>query len=34
MIGIIVSAFAFIIAIIFNKTAPSTVIIEGTGAPF
>ena len=34
MIGIIVSAFAFIVAIIFNKTAPSTVIIEGTGAPF
>ena len=34
MIGLIVSAFAFIVAIIFNKTAPSTVIIEGTGAPF
>ena len=34
MIGLVVSAFAFIIAIIFNKSAPSTVVIEGTGAPF
>ena len=34
MIGLIVSAFAFIVAIIFNKSAPSTVIIEGSGSPF
>ena len=34
MIGIIVSAFAFIIAIVFNRSAPSTVIIEGGGTPF
>ena len=34
MIGIIVSAFAFIIAIIFNRSAPSTTIIEGSGSPF
>jgi hypothetical protein len=34
MIGLVVSAFAFIIAIIFNKSSSSTVVIEGTGAPF
>ncbi len=34
MIGIIVSAFAFIMAIIFNRSAPSTTIIEGSGSPF
>jgi HD superfamily phosphodiesterase len=34
MIGLIVSAFAFIVALIFNKSAPSTVIIEGSGSPF
>jgi len=34
MVGLVVSAFAFIVAIIFNKAAPSTVVIEGTGAPF
>ena len=34
MIGILVSAFAFIIAIIFNRSAPSSVIIEGGGTPF
>jgi predicted nucleic acid-binding Zn ribbon protein len=34
MVGIIVSAFAFIIAISFNRAAPSTTIIEGSGAPF
>ena len=34
MIGIIVSAFAFIIAIIFHHSAPSSVIIDGTGTPF
>lgn len=34
MIGILVSAFAFIIAILFNRAAPATVIIEGSGAPF
>ncbi len=34
MVGIIVSAFAFIIAISFNRSAPSTVIIEGSGSPF
>lgn len=34
MIGIIVSAFAFILAISFNRSAPSTTIIEGSGAPF
>lgn len=34
MIGILVSAFAFIIAIVFNRSVPSTVIIEGGGAPF
>ena len=34
MIGILVSAFAFIIAIAFNRSAPSTVIIEGSGSPF
>ncbi|MEP7375438.1 MAG: Pycsar system effector family protein [Chitinophagaceae bacterium] len=34
MVGIIVSAFAFIIAILFHQTAPSTVIIEGSGSPF
>ena len=34
MIGIIVSALAFILAITFNRSAPSTVIIEGTGSPF
>lgn len=34
MIGIIVLAFAFIIAISFNRSAPSTTIIEGSGAPF
>lgn len=34
MIGIIVSAIAFILAITFNRSAPTTVIIEGSGAPF
>ncbi len=34
MVGIIVSAFAFIMAITFNRSAPTTVIIEGNGAPF
>ncbi len=34
MIGIIVSAFAFIIAITFNPSSPSTTIIEGSGSPF
>jgi HD superfamily phosphodiesterase len=34
MVGILVSAFAFIIAISFHQSAPSTVIIEGSGAPF
>ena len=34
MIGIIISAFAFIVAITFNRSAPSTVIIEGGGSPF
>ena len=34
MIGILVSAFAFIIAIAFNRSAPSTVIIDGSGSPF
>jgi predicted metal-dependent HD superfamily phosphohydrolase len=34
MIGIIVSALAFILAITFNRSAPATVIIEGTGSPF
>ena len=34
MIGIIVSAFAFILAISFNRSAPSTTIIEGSGSPF
>jgi len=34
MIGILVSAFAFIIAIVFNRSVPSTVIIEGSGSPF
>lgn len=34
MIGLVVSAFAFIIAILFNQSAPSTVIIEGNGSPF
>jgi predicted metal-dependent HD superfamily phosphohydrolase len=34
MIGIIVSAFAFIIAILFHESTPSTVIIEGSGSPF
>ena len=34
MVGIIVSAFAFIIAILFHDTAPPTVIIEGSGSPF
>lgn len=34
MIGIIVSALAFILAISFNRAAPSTTIIEGSGSPF
>ncbi len=34
MVGILISAFAFIIAIVFNRSAPSTVIIDGTGSPF
>jgi len=34
MIGILVSAFAFIIAITFNRSSPSTVIIDGSGSPF
>ena len=34
MIGIIISAFAFIIAIVFNRSVPSTVIIDGNGSPF
>ena len=34
MIGIIITAFAFIIAITFNRSAPSTTIIEGSGSPF
>lgn len=34
MIGIVVSTFAFIIAILLNSAAPSTVIIEGNGSPF
>ncbi len=34
MIGIIVSAIAFILAITFNRSAPSTTIIEGSGSPF
>jgi predicted metal-dependent HD superfamily phosphohydrolase len=34
MIGIIVSALAFILAITFNRSAPSTTIIEGSGSPF
>lgn len=34
MIGIIVSALAFILAISFNRSAPATVIIEGSGSPF
>lgn len=34
MIGIIVSALAFILAISFNRSAPSTTIIEGSGSPF
>jgi len=34
MIGIIISAFAFIIAIVFNPTAPSTVVIDSNGSPF
>lgn len=34
MIGIIISAFAFIIANSFSRSAPSTTIIEGSGSPF
>jgi hypothetical protein len=34
MVGIIISAFAFIIANSINRPAPSTVIIEGSGTPF
>ena len=34
MIGLIVSAFAFIIAILFNETTPSTTIIDGRDSPF
>lgn len=34
MIGIIISAFAFIIANSINRPAPSTTIIEGGGSPF
>lgn len=34
MIGIVVTAVAFIVAITFNRSAPSTTIIEGTGSPF
>lgn len=34
MVGIIVSAFAFIIAFMFNPSAPATTIIEGSGSPF
>ena len=34
MVGIIISAIAFIVAISFNRSAPATVIIEGTGSPF
>ena len=34
MIGIIISAFAFIIAIALNPSTPSTVIIDGNGSPF
>jgi predicted metal-dependent HD superfamily phosphohydrolase len=34
MIGIVVSAFAFIIAFSFNRSSPSTVIIDGSGLPF
>ena len=34
MIGIIISAFAFIIANSINRPAPSTTIIEGSGSPF
>ncbi|HRO70153.1 MAG TPA: DUF5706 domain-containing protein [Chitinophagaceae bacterium] len=34
MIGIIISALAFIVAIAFNRSAPATVIMEGSGSPF
>ncbi len=34
MVGIIISAVAFILAISFNRSDPATVIIEGTGSPF
>jgi predicted metal-dependent HD superfamily phosphohydrolase len=34
MIGIIISAFAFIVANSINRPAPSTTIIEGGGSPF
>lgn len=34
MVGIIISAFAFIIAITFNQSAPATTVIEGSGSPF
>ena len=34
MIGIIISALAFILAIAFNRSAPATVIMEGSGSPF
>lgn len=34
MVGIILSAFAFIIAITINPTAQATTIIEGSGSPF
>jgi len=34
MIGLVVSAFAFIIAILLNETTPSATIIDGSDSPF
>lgn len=34
MIGIVLSAFAFIVAITLNPTEPTTTVIEGRGSPF
>ena len=34
MVGIIISATAFLVAISFNRSVPNTVLIEGSGSPF
>lgn len=34
MVGIIISAIAFLVAISFNRSVPNTVLIEGSGSPF